>query len=79
MAEFGRILHAAAGWEVITLKWGRLVSELFTRPGGLAATWDCLAPVLDARPEPLPYPRVSWGPAEADALAGPDGWLLGGG
>ncbi|MGN6599063.1 MAG: transketolase-like TK C-terminal-containing protein [Actinomycetes bacterium] len=27
-------MFAAAGWEVITLKWGRLISELFDRPGG---------------------------------------------
>ena len=24
----------AAGWQVVTLKWGRLISELFDRPGG---------------------------------------------
>lgn len=24
----------AAGWQVITLKWGRAIAELFTRPGG---------------------------------------------
>ncbi len=29
-------MFAAAGWQVITLKWGRLVSELFERPGGSA-------------------------------------------
>lgn len=27
-------MFAAAGWQVVTLKWGRLVSELFERPGG---------------------------------------------
>lgn len=27
-------MFAAAGWEVVTLKWGRLISELFERPGG---------------------------------------------
>ena len=27
-------MFAAAGWQVITLKWGRVVSELFERPGG---------------------------------------------
>ncbi len=27
-------MFAAAGWEVVTLKWGRAVSELFTRCGG---------------------------------------------
>ena len=27
-------MFEAAGWEVVTLKWGRIVSELFERPGG---------------------------------------------
>jgi pyruvate dehydrogenase E1 component len=27
-------MFAAAGWQVITLKWGRYVAELFERPGG---------------------------------------------
>lgn len=27
-------MFEAAGWQVVTLKWGRLVSELFQRPGG---------------------------------------------
>ncbi|HEY8718959.1 transketolase-like TK C-terminal-containing protein [Pengzhenrongella sp.] len=27
-------MFAAAGWQVVTLKWGRLISEIFTRPGG---------------------------------------------
>lgn len=27
-------MFAAAGWQVVTLKWGRLISELFDRPGG---------------------------------------------
>ena len=27
-------MFAAAGWQVVTLKWGRLISELFERPGG---------------------------------------------
>ena len=27
-------MFAAAGWQVMTLKWGRLISEIFTRPGG---------------------------------------------
>ncbi len=29
-------MFAAAGWEVVTLKWGRLISEIFERPGGAA-------------------------------------------
>ncbi|MBC2935153.1 pyruvate dehydrogenase [Nocardioides sp. zg-1228] len=27
-------MFAAAGWQVVTLKWGRFISELFERPGG---------------------------------------------
>ena len=27
-------MFEAAGWQVVTLKWGRLISELFDRPGG---------------------------------------------
>lgn len=27
-------MFAAAGWQVVTLKWGRFVSDLFERPGG---------------------------------------------
>jgi glucose-6-phosphate 1-dehydrogenase len=50
--------------------------SLFTRPDGLGHAWDAVAPVLSARPELQPYARGSWGPAAADALAGPDGWLL---
>jgi pyruvate dehydrogenase E1 component len=33
-AEKLRGMFAAAGWQVITLKYGRLLEELFTRPGG---------------------------------------------
>ena len=50
--------------------------SLYTRPDGLAHAWDAIAPVLDARPEVQPYARGSWGPAAADDLAAPDGWLL---
>jgi len=28
-------MFEAAGWQVITLKWGRLIAELFGRPGGV--------------------------------------------
>nr|WP_225983949.1 transketolase C-terminal domain-containing protein [Epidermidibacterium keratini] len=27
-------MFEAAGWQVVTLKWGRLISEIFARPGG---------------------------------------------
>jgi hypothetical protein len=29
-----------------------------------------------ARPAVLPYAQGSWGPAEAETLPGPHGWLL---
>ena len=27
-------MFAAAGWQVLTLKWGRFISQIFERPGG---------------------------------------------
>jgi glucose-6-phosphate 1-dehydrogenase len=51
--------------------------SLFTRPDGLAAVWTVAEPLLAARPNPLPYPAGSWGPAAAAELAAPDGWLVG--
>ncbi|WP_139978279.1 transketolase-like TK C-terminal-containing protein [Nocardioides litoris] len=38
-------MFAAAGWQVVTLKWGRLISALFARPGG-----DQLRARLEAMP-----------------------------
>lgn len=50
---------------------------LFTTPAGLRAAWAAFAPLLGPdRPEPEPYEPGSWGPARADELAGPDGWVL---
>ena len=40
-------MFAAAGWQVITLKYGRLLEELFTRPGG-----EALRRRIDAMPNP---------------------------
>jgi glucose-6-phosphate 1-dehydrogenase len=51
--------------------------SLYTRPDGLASAWTAITGLLEDRPEPLPYARGSWGPAAADALAEPYGWLLG--
>ncbi|GAB3673300.1 glucose-6-phosphate dehydrogenase [Angustibacter aerolatus] len=50
--------------------------SLFTRPDGLEHAWDVVTPVLDARPEALPYEPGSHGPDAAADLAAPDGWLL---
>ncbi|WP_233571690.1 glucose-6-phosphate dehydrogenase [Cellulomonas triticagri] len=50
---------------------------LFTSPDGLRAAFAAFAPLLGPdRPEPEPYEPGTWGPARADALAGPDGWVL---
>ncbi len=42
-----RGMFTAAGWQVITLKYGRLLEELFTRPGG-----EALRRRIDAMPNP---------------------------
>ena len=42
-----RGMFTAAGWQVITLKYGRMLEELFTRPGG-----DALRHRIDAMPNP---------------------------
>ena len=41
-----------------------------------AAAWAVLQPVLDARPDLEPYDQGSWGPAAAQDLPGPTGWLV---
>ncbi|HEY1818430.1 MAG TPA: pyruvate dehydrogenase [Trebonia sp.] len=41
-------MFASAGWQVITVKYGRLLDELFTRPGG---------PELRARIDEMPNPE----------------------
>jgi glucose-6-phosphate 1-dehydrogenase len=51
--------------------------SLFTRPDGLQHVWDVAGPLLEHKPDVLPYPAGSWGPTEANALAAPEGWLLG--
>ncbi|MET0991085.1 MAG: glucose-6-phosphate dehydrogenase (NADP(+)) [Lacisediminihabitans sp.] len=51
--------------------------SLFTRPDGLAWAWDAITPILDSPPTVQSYPRGSWGPTAAQALAAPDGWLVG--
>jgi glucose-6-phosphate 1-dehydrogenase len=52
--------------------------SLFTRPDGLSHVWEVSKALLRAKPEPITYPRGSWGPAEASSLAGSEGWILGG-
>jgi len=50
--------------------------SLFTRPDGLAHVWEVASHLLEDKPDPEPYPRGSWGPAAAEALAAPVGWVL---
>jgi len=51
--------------------------SLFTSSAGLASAWSRVQPLLEDRPPVQPYAPGSWGPAAADALAGPHGWLVG--
>jgi glucose-6-phosphate 1-dehydrogenase len=50
--------------------------SLFTTSDGLAKAWAAFAPLQERPPQVHPYKPGSWGPTEADELAGPDGWLL---
>lgn len=52
--------------------------SLFTRPDGLHHVWEVAAELLGDKPDPLAYPKGSWGPDEARTLAGDRGWILGG-
>jgi glucose-6-phosphate 1-dehydrogenase len=49
---------------------------LFTRADEVDRLWQICQPVLDSPPKVASYARGSWGPQEALALAGPDGWRL---
>lgn len=51
--------------------------SLFTRPDGLHHVWEVANGLLEDKPEPIIYPRGSWGPPEARRLAGEMGWALG--
>lgn len=50
--------------------------SLFTRPDGLEHVWEVADPILRTPPEVISYAPGSWGPEQADQLAGPAGWLL---
>jgi pyruvate dehydrogenase E1 component len=54
-----RGMFAAAGWQVITLKYGRLLEELFARPGG-----EALRQRIDAMPNPEYQRLLRCDPAE---------------
>ena len=49
--------------------------SLFTRPDGLEHVWEVADSILRDKPEPLAYPKGSWGPAEADALVASRGGI----
>jgi glucose-6-phosphate 1-dehydrogenase len=48
---------------------------LFTSSAGLRDAWRVVSPLLERRPEVQSYEPGSWGPAAADGLAAPYGWL----
>ena len=49
---------------------------LFTRSEQIERLWEVCAPVLDSPPDPLPYPKGSWGPEPALELPARPGWRL---
>ncbi len=51
--------------------------SLFTRPDGLRHVWEVAEGLLEGKPQPIAYPKGSWGPKQAVALAGERGWILG--
>ena len=68
-----RGMFTAAGWQVITLKYGRLLEDLFSRPGG-----DALRHRIDAMPNPEYQRLLRCDPAELRRrLAGGDQALAG--
>jgi glucose-6-phosphate 1-dehydrogenase len=49
---------------------------LFTRSEQIERLWEVVQPVLENRPAPEPYAEGSWGPKDALALPGANGWRL---
>ncbi len=49
---------------------------LFTRSEQIERLWEVCAAVIESAPEPLPYPKGSWGPEAALRLPPPPGWRL---
>ena len=50
--------------------------SLFTGADGLRAVWTCIEPILNNRPQVLPYATGSWEPEAVNALAMPGRWFL---
>lgn len=74
----GRVFHTPSLPAYSRLIHDVLIGDrsLFTRPDGLAHVWDVAGPILDHPGAPIVYQPGSWGPKEADALAGEHGWAL---
>ena len=49
---------------------------LFTRSEQIERLWEVVQPVLENPPAPEPYAEGSWGPKDALALPGANGWRL---
>ena len=49
-------------------------ATLFTRQDAVEAAWRIVDPVLDRGPAPIIYRGGTWGPREADKIAGREGW-----
>ncbi len=49
---------------------------LFTRSDQIERLWEVVEPVLQHRPPSEAYPQGSWGPDDALALPGENGWRL---
>jgi len=50
-------------------------ASLFTRSDGIEAAWALIDPVIAQAPPVVFYERGTWGPVEADALLGQDGFI----
>ena len=66
LSPYARLLHDVLAGD----------RSLFTRPDGLEHVWEVATPLLDHRPDVLPYATGSMGPEAADTLAEPVGWLV---
>ena len=47
----------------------------FARMDNLEQAWRIVGPILDAATPPAAYAPGTWGPAEAETLPGPQGWV----
>lgn len=61
-------LGAEGPYERLLIDAMRGDQSLFTRWDAVEAAWAAVDPVLGAHPDPIPYPRGSWGPAAANDL-----------